>query len=130
MEPTVEPYFAFAEDTQVSINIPDQIIFSAVPTGGAFAPDSRSGYLAIDPGTGELVIAHFLCATIEISSAPAATPVPSAPASPAESPGASPAESPEASPSETAAASPAESPAESPLESPAESPAASASASP
>ncbi len=88
------PYSVLGGNAQLTINLPQQYIFEATMTGGAVAPDARSGYLALDPGTGELVLVHFLCQTITISSAPEepASPSPgeSASGSPGlESPGAS-----------------------------------------
>jgi hypothetical protein len=93
------PYSVLGGNAQLTIFLPQQFIFEATMTGGAVAPDARSGYLALDPGTGELVLVHFLCETITISSAPeeAASP------SPGESPSGSPAaESPGASSSPAA----------------------------
>jgi hypothetical protein len=93
------PYSVLGGNAQLTINLPQQFIFEATMTGGAVAPDARSGYLALDPGTGELVLVHFLCQTITISSAPEESASPSPGELPSGSPGL---ESPEASSSPAA----------------------------
>lgn len=81
------PYSVLGGNAQLTINLPQQFIFEATMTGGAVAPDARSGYLALDPGTGELVLVHFLCQTIAISSAPEEPASPSPGELPSGSPG-------------------------------------------
>ena len=119
--PSTDAILPFSIDpttATVTASFPNQFIFEPTIAGGAVARDAHSGYFALDPGTGELVLVHFLCNELVV-----ATEAPEAPASPASSPEASPAASPEASPAASPEASPAvESPAASPAESPGASP--------
>jgi hypothetical protein len=79
---SIDPTTATATAT-----FPNQFIFEPTIAGGAVARDAHSGYFALDPGTGELVLVHFLCnellvAQPEAPPAPEATPAASPPASP------------------------------------------------
>jgi hypothetical protein len=100
----VLPFAVLADNSQLTLSVPDLFISEATVVGGAIAPNAMSGYIAADPGTGELVYANFVCLTLTVQSAQA-SPSPAPSGSPAASlPAAS--ETPAASESPAASASP------------------------
>lgn len=103
----VLPFAVTATNSQLTASVPDLSITEATLVGGAIAPNARSGYIAADPGTGELIYANFVCLSLTIQSAVTeASPSPAASGSPAASlPAAS--ETPVASESPATSASPA-----------------------
>ncbi|HUP82756.1 MAG TPA: hypothetical protein VM284_01025 [Candidatus Limnocylindria bacterium] len=81
----VLPFAVVAETSTLTMSVPDQFIEQATIVGGAIAPNAMSGYIAADPGTGQLVFVNFVCLSLTTQSAEAA-PSPSASATPAISP--------------------------------------------
>ena len=120
--PSTDALIPFSIDpttATVTASFPDQFIFDPTIAGGAVARDAHSGYIALDPGTGELLLVHFLCNQLDVVqpvASPEATPAasPEATAAPDTTP------APEATPEATTGteATPEASPAESPAASP------------